>query len=138
MGLLLVVMITAASVRDTTGGRVLMDDVAAGHPGVVKAWVDSGHKRSVIERGAAQGISVEVVSKPEGQKGFRPLPKRWAVERTLGWPAPHRRLVRDHETLPNRSRTMIPRAMIDNMSRRLTGESTPTWRITPSIPGESV
>lgn len=137
-GLLPVVMITAASTRDTTGGRVLMDDVAAGHPGVVKAWVDSGYKRSVIERGAAHGISVEVVSKLEGQKGFQPLPKRWAVERTLGWLALHRRLVRDYETLPNRSRTMIHWAMIDNMSRRLTGESTPTWRITPSIPGESV
>jgi hypothetical protein len=41
----------------------------------------------------------------------------------------HRRPARDHETLPTRSRTMILWAMIDNMSRRLTGESTTTWRI---------
>jgi len=91
--------------------------------------VDAGYKRSVIERGAAHGIDVEVVSKDPDQKGFKPLPKRWAVERTFGWMVLHRRLVRDFETLPERSVTMIHWAMIDNMSRRLTGESTPTWRI---------
>jgi hypothetical protein len=40
----------------------------------------------------------------------------------------HRRLVRDYETNPQRSRAMIHWAMIDNMSRRLTGESTASWR----------
>ena len=40
----------------------------------------------------------------------------------------HRRLDRDFETLPGRSVTQIHWAMIDNMTRRLTGESTPTWR----------
>lgn len=138
LGLLLVVMVTAASMQDTTGGRLLMDAIASGYPSVAKAWVDSGYKRSVIERGAAYNIDVEVVSKVEGQKGFKPLPKRWAVERTFGWLVLHRRLVRDYETLPNRSETMIHWAMIDNMGRRLTGESTPTWRIAPLVPGESV
>lgn len=138
LGLLLVVMVTAASIQDTTGGRLLMDAVGVGYPSVTKAWVDSGYKRSVIDRGAEYSIDVEVVSKSEGQKGFQPLPKRWAVERTFGWVSLHRRLVRDYETLPNRSETMIHWALIDNMSRRLTGESTPTWRITPSILGTSV
>jgi hypothetical protein len=40
----------------------------------------------------------------------------------------HRRLARDYETLPERSRAMIHWVMIDNMSRRLTGESIQTWR----------
>jgi hypothetical protein len=39
-----------------------------------------------------------------------------------------RRLVRDHETLPARSRAMVLLAMIDIESRRLTGESAPSWR----------
>jgi hypothetical protein len=29
------------------------------------------------------GIVVDIVRKPEGQKGFSVLPRRWAVERTL-------------------------------------------------------
>jgi hypothetical protein len=48
----------------------------------------------------------------------------------------HRRLVRDFETLPERSATMIYRAMIDNMTGRLTGESTPTWRNATAETGE--
>ena len=50
------------------------------------------------------------------------------MERTFGWLMLHRRLVRDYETNPQRSRAMIHWAMIDNMSRRLTGESTASWR----------
>lgn len=40
----------------------------------------------------------------------------------------HRRLARDYETLPESSEAMIHLAMIDNVSRRITGETTPTWR----------
>jgi len=128
LGLLLVVLVTAASVQDTVGGREVLDQVAEKHPNVVKAWVDSGYKRSVVERGAGHGIDVEVVTKEPGQKGFKPLPVRWVIERSIGWLMLHRRLVRDYETLPESSRAMIHWAMIDNMSRRLTGESTQTWR----------
>jgi transposase len=135
LGLVLVLLVTAASVQDTTGGRDVVDQLAARHPGVVKAWADSGYKRSVIETGAAHGIDVQVVSKDPGQQGFAPLPRRWAVERTFGWWMLHRRLARDYETLPERSATMIYWAMIDNMSRRLTGESTQTWRDAPAETG---
>jgi transposase len=136
LGLLLVLLVTAASVQDTTGGRDVVRELAARHPRVVKAWADSGYQRSVIDTGAGHGIDVEVIRKDPGQKGFAPLPNRWAVERTFGWWMLHRRLARDYETLPERSATMIYWAMIDNMGRRLTGESTQTWRDDPAEPGE--
>jgi transposase len=129
LGLLLVVLITAASVQDTTAGRDLIDELAARRPDVVTTWVDSGYQRSVIDRGAVYGIDVQVVTKDPAQRGFKPQRKRWSVERTFGRLMLHRRLARDYETLPTRSRTMILWAMIDDMSRRLTGESTTTWRI---------
>jgi transposase len=138
LGLLLVVIVTAACVQDTVGGRQIITRLAAAHPTVTKTWVDAGYKRSVIETGAVYGIDVEVVTKDPEQKGFRPLPNRWAVERTWGWLMLHRRLVRDYETRLERSRTMIHWAMIDNMSRRLTGESTPTWRTDPPQSGISI
>lgn len=133
LGLLLAVLVTAASVHDTVAGREMVDLLAAQRPDVTKVWVDSGYKRSVVDRGAVYDIDVEVVVKDPGQRGFKPQPKRWAVERTYGWLMLHRRLVRDYETNPDRSRTMIYWAMIDNMSRRLVGESTPTWRDGPEI-----
>lgn len=128
LGLLLVVLVTAASVHDTVAGRQVVDELAANRPAVVTAWVDSGYKQSVIDRGAQHNIMVDVVTKDPEQRGFKPQRKRWAVERTFGWLMLHRRLARDYETLPERSRTMMHWAMIDNMSRRLTGETTTTWR----------
>lgn len=128
LGLLLVVLVTAASVHDTAGGRAVVAQVALQYPQVTVAWVDSGYKQSVIDTGAAYGIDVQVVTKDPQQRGFVPQRKRWAVERTFGWLMLHRRLVRDYETNPRRSRAMIHWAMIDNMSRRLTNESTLSWR----------
>lgn len=128
LGLLLVVIVTAASISDTAAGRDVIDHLAATHRHISTVWVDSAYRTTVIERGTAHGITVEVVAKTPGQKGFQPLPKRWAIERTNGWIMLHRRLARDYETSPAHSRAHIHWAMIDNMSRRLTHESTPSWR----------
>ena len=137
LGLLLALVITAASVQDTNGGKILVDQLAAAHPTVTKAWVDSGYKTGFLAHAAQRGIDAEVVTKEPGQKGFKVLPRRWVVERTFGWLMLHRRLVRDYEVHPGHARSMIHWAMIDILCRRLTGENTPTWRITsdePDIP----
>jgi len=136
LGLLLAIVITAASVQDTNGGKDVVSLLAARHPAVTAGWVDGGYKTGFLEHAAEAGISFAVVPKDPDQKGFAPLPRRWAVERTFGWWVLHRRLVRDFETLPERSVTMVHWAMIDNMSRRLTGESTLTWRDTSAETGE--
>ena len=86
--------------QDTTAGRVVVEQVARQHPTVAVAWVDSGHKQSVIDVGAQNGIDVQVGTTDPQQRGFKPQRKRWAVERTSGWLMMHRRLVRDYETKP--------------------------------------
>jgi hypothetical protein len=40
--LLLVVLVTAASVQDTVAGRQLVELLVARQPSVAKVWVDSG------------------------------------------------------------------------------------------------
>jgi transposase len=44
-----------------------------------------------------QGIELQVVKLPEAKRGFILLPRRWIVERSFGWAARFRRLVKDHE-----------------------------------------
>ncbi|WP_310729564.1 IS5 family transposase [Streptomyces sp. N2A] len=127
LGLVLAVLVTAACVQDAAGGKQLLDQIATAHRSVGKVWADGSYQGSVIDHGARLGIDVEVVKRPS-RTGFRPQPKRWVIERTFGWLMQHRRLTRDYEALPQRSRAMIHWAMSNTMSRALTGESTPTWR----------
>jgi transposase len=128
LGLLFAVLVTAASVQDSVAGTQLLDQVAAGHPGIRKVWVDGGYRQHLVEHAATLGIDMEITARKPGTRGFTPIPKRWAVERTYGWLMLHRRLARDYETLPARSEAMVHLAMTDLMARRLTGETTISWR----------
>ncbi|WP_443030929.1 transposase [Streptomyces sp. CB02400] len=64
LGLVLAVLVTAASVHDTTGGKLLLDDLAAAHPTVSKVWADGGCRSGILNHGADPGIGVEVVQRP--------------------------------------------------------------------------
>jgi transposase len=128
LGLLLVVIVTAASASDNTIGMDLLDQATTVYPTLTKTWVDAGFKNKLVEHGAALGVDVEVVTKDPQVKGFSVVKRRWVVERTLGWVMQHRRLVRDYEARPDNSASMITIAMIDNLAKRLTAETTPTWR----------
>ncbi|MDH6222948.1 IS5 family transposase [Streptomyces pseudovenezuelae] len=128
LGLIIAVVVTAASVHDNAIGIALLDKVTAAAPTVTKGWVDAGFKQAVVEHGARLGIDVEIVQREPGARGFTPEPKRWVVEQTFGTLLLHRRLVRDYETRPASSVAMIHWSMSDVMLRRLTRAATPTWR----------
>ncbi|WCN83177.1 IS5 family transposase [Micromonospora sp. LH3U1] len=128
LGLLLAVIVTAASASDNTIGMDLLDRATATYPTLTKTWADAGFKNRVVEHGATLGVDVEIVTKDPHVKGFSVVKRRWVVERTIGWLMHHRRLVRDYETRPDNSASMITIAMIDNLAIRLTTETTPTWR----------
>lgn len=128
LGLLLAVLVTAASVQDSVAGTRLLDQVATEHPGIRKVWVDGGYRQHLVEHAATLGIDMEITARTPGTRGFTPIPKRWAVERTYGLLMFHRRLARDYETLPARSEAMIHLAMTDLMARRLTSQNTISWR----------
>jgi len=68
---------------------------------------------------AVLAFTVTIVKRTDDLTGFRVIPRRWVVERTLAWISKHRRCVRDYETLPQHAEAMIYIAMIMTMSRRL-------------------
>jgi transposase len=125
IGLLLMVLVTAASVQDGTAGRQLQTQVASEHPTLTKVWADMGYKNAVVEHGAALGVDVEIVRRDPSTRGFVVQPRRWVVERSFGWIMNHRRLARDYEALPARSEAMIHVAMIGLMTRRLLARTPP-------------
>ena len=76
----------AAAVQEATGAHVQV------------AFVDQGYTGERARREAREaGIDLVVVKTAEARKGFVLLPRRWVVERSFGWLARFRRLVRDYE-----------------------------------------
>lgn len=112
LGMLLTVLVTAASVSDTVG-VTLLSRIAAAHPHIRKAWADAGYRTTAIDHGARLGIDVHPVQRPPGARGFTIIPRRRTIERSIGWLMHHRRLARDYERHPHRSEAMIHLAMID-------------------------
>lgn len=128
IGLILAVTVTAASLSENAVGIRLLDQAKKTYPTISKTWADTGFKNAVIEHGAQLGIDVEVVNRNPETRGFHVVKRRWVVERSIGWIMMHRRLTRDYETLTTSSEAMIHVASIDNLTKRITDETTPTWR----------
>ncbi len=110
-GLLLARVITAASVQDTNGGKDVVSLLAVHPPDGDRRVGGRRLQERVPEACRRPRHHLRGRHKEPDQKGFTPLPRRWADERTFGWFVLHRRLVRDFETLPERSATMVYWAM---------------------------
>lgn len=128
LGLIIAVVVMAASATDNLMGVHLLDRVVEHTPTVTKAWVDAGFKDDVAIHGAVLGIDVEQVKRSDTAAGFVPVPRRWVVEQTHGTLMLHRRLVREYESRPESSASRTWWASTANLVRRLTGTSTPSWR----------
>ena len=124
LGLVLRVLVTAASVPEREGGKQLLKKVKKMGPAVSRlhtVWVDGGDDGGPFMHWVMDTCRwiVQVVLRPQERKGFVLLPKRWVVERTFGWLNWCRRLNKDYELLPETAETWIYLAMIRIMLRRL-------------------
>ena len=120
LGLLLVVMVTGASLQDRAAAHQVLGRLKLTSQSVITVFADGGYAgRLLAFARRALSIAVEIVPKPADQKGFAVLPRRWVVERTFAWLVRHRRLDHDYERLPATSEAMIKWAMIARMLRRL-------------------
>ncbi|MEV4847619.1 IS5 family transposase [Micromonospora matsumotoense] len=128
LGLVIAVVVTAASVTDNAIGIRLLDKVTEHTPTVTRAWVDAGFKQDLALHGAVLGIDVEIVKRSDTRPGFVPIRRRWIVEQVNGTLMLHRRLVREYESRPESSVSRTLWASTANIVRRLTGTSTPSWR----------
>jgi hypothetical protein len=128
LGLIIAVVVMAASATDNAVGTRLIDRVVAHAPTVSKAWVDAGFKDDVAIHGALHGVDVEVVKRSDSRAGFVPIAKRWIVEQVHGPLMLHRRLVREYETRPASAESRTWWAATANLVPRLTGTTTATWR----------
>ena len=120
VGLLLVVVVHAASIQDRDGAKLVLAKVAGRFPRLQLIWADGGYAGKLIEwvKAVCQW-TLEIIKRSDDVKGFQVLPRRWVVERTFGWLGRYRRLSKDYEALPETSEAMIYATMIHLMVRRL-------------------
>jgi putative transposase len=126
LGLLLLVVVHAASVQDRQGARLVCLRAKRRYPRLRLIWADGGYGgRLVPWVGRVCGWILRIVKRSDDHKGFVVLPKRWIVERTFAWLGRYRRLSKDFEALPETSEALIYVAMIHLMVRRLARHQTP-------------
>ena len=128
LGLLLVVVVTAAAVDDGTDAhRVLRLLDRKRFPRLEKVWADQKYNNRSLDKWLEQTeapYQVEVVERPAGAKGFVKLPRRWVVERTFAWLGRYRRHSRDYERRTDSSESMIKISSIHSMLKRLKTDKT--------------
>lgn len=136
LGLLLTVLVTAASVTDREAGGTLLEQLRQRHWRVSLVWADGGYTGRLVDtaRDVLQ-IALTVVKRCDDATGFTVLPKRWLVERTFAWLMRSRRLARDYETRTDTSEAMIRWSMSMVMSRRLARG--PSWT-SPGVPRPAI
>jgi putative transposase len=127
LGLLLAVLVTAAGLQDRDGAKSLLGFLRHQGTRLRRMWADgadAGELEAWVQslRGYRK-VHLAIVRRAEGRKGFVVLPKRWIVERTLGWLGKYRRLSKDYEYLTETSVAMMQVVMIHSMLRRIAAKS---------------
>jgi len=114
-------VVHAADIQDRDGGVLLMASLFGLYPFLLKLYADSGYQgakfRDALADVCAQ-VNIEIVKRSETAK-FVVLPKRWIVERTIGWLNRCRRLAKDWECLNRNGLAFLRWASVRLMIRRL-------------------
>lgn len=124
-------LVTPADISDRDAARVLLWRLRKIHPQLTLVWGDGAYSGSLIDWARKYlSLTVKTVKRPPGQAGFKVLPRRWVVERTLSWLNQARRNVRDYERLPEHSEGHLNWAAITLMTRRIARQQSLTARAT--------
>ena len=119
-GFLLAVVVTAASVGDRIGAKLLVIALLNTCTRLKLIWADAGYDGKPLAGWvhAVARITLEVIKRTELHT-FQVVPRRWVVERSFGWLLRYRRLVRDYERRPEHHEAMVYWATVMIMTRRL-------------------
>jgi transposase len=119
-GWLLALVVTAASVSDKAGLKLLVIRLFNAIGTLQIMWADSGYDGNPIATfvKTAAAITLEVV-KRTSPHSFQVVRRRWVIERTFGWLMRWRRLARDYERRIAHHEAMVWWATVFIMTRRL-------------------
>ena len=134
---MLICVVHSASVQDRAGAKLVLHSIDEQYPSIGLVWADGGYDNTVDASligwcDRELGIQLEIVKRNDDTTGFHVLPRRWVVERTLGWLTHCRRLCRDYERTIAHAEDFIKVAMIRLMAARIAGQQTRYHNIRPA------
>jgi len=120
-GFLLAARVHAANIQDPHGAVPLLRSLRRSFPELHHVFADRVYRgRQLLDAVADCGPwTIEIVQRPPGVKGFRLLPRRWVVERSLAWLGRSRRLAKDFEATIDSATAWLFLANLRLLSRRL-------------------
>jgi transposase len=114
-------IVHAADMQDRDGGVLLMSAMFGLYPFLLTLYADSGYQGETFQRGlkaVCSQVNLEIVKRADLHR-FIVLPKRWIVERTIGWLNRCRRLAKDWECLNRNALAFLRWASVRLMVRKL-------------------
>ena len=115
-----------ADLQDRDGGVLLVATLFGLYPFLRKLYADGGYQGPVFQNAlkrVMREVDLEIVKRSDHAMGFEVLPRRWIVERTIGWLNRCRRLAKDWENLNRKALAFLQLASIRLMLRKLCNPS---------------
>jgi transposase len=120
-GLLIAAVVHAANIQDRDGAPMLLAAIRRAFPWLRHIFADGAYAGDKLEKALARlgTWTLEIIRRADTAKGFRLLPRRWVVERTIAWLNRNRRLAKDFEASVESALTWLMIASVKLLSRRL-------------------
>lgn len=115
LGIPIAVKVHPANKHDSKGASEVFEAMRYKFPDLRLIYADGGYRGEEVKIAAKQKLScdLEVVTRSEQcSSRFKPLPKRWIVERTFSWFENFRRLTIDYEFYAESHEAMVMLASI--------------------------
>lgn len=119
LGLMLFVIVHAASIQDRDGAVDLIRAIRHRFPWLRHLFADSAYAgdKLAVELAGLGRWTLEIIKRPNAANGFVVLARRWVVERTFAWLGRCRRLAKDWENSTESSAAWTVIAHIRRLTR---------------------
>jgi putative transposase len=120
-GFLIAVMVSIANVHDSKAVLLLMQVLKEMLCGIKIILADGGYRGETIAEVKKQfGYIIQVVLRSDKfAKDFKPVHKRWIIERTFAWFDNDRRLCRNYELLMETAEEMVKLSAIKHLLSKI-------------------
>jgi transposase len=118
--LLLGLKVHAANEHDSRSALRVLERIRGRYGRMKKIYADGGYRGELIEKVKDMlNCDMEITLRTDKSTAFKPLPKRWVVERSFAWLDDFRRLAKDYEQKVTCSENMVYLAFISLMLKWL-------------------